>query len=1234
MPIELNQFIDQASRLGDQSRVYVSQDGDAVGENSALRGLKRLSSSAKKAENRQTLSSFMAAVSRHPAYETAMRDVTSLISTWSRQGKPLQARDIKQVASMLDMAAATTKGQTLVQGGQLPAGHATSFAHYAVAHNLPLDEGHLGQAVKAYLLDTLCSRTSPDSVHLTTLHGFGDKGAAMSAILRAARDPLDGANGFFAQQADALLANGLDHFSFQAFTQSFQTANTTACQILDSLEADHLRALSGAPNAKDTLAMLETALPSTGIANMDALLVHSIIGDYRLETEPARSLCVRNFMLEKAMPAVTGLMTAAHLPEVFDRALGHYPEVVSRAKTLLDANPGLGRIPTREQAAVALRQAVEEFIVGHEAVLHEFALMAQNPPIEIDPPLTPETMPRYLNAMLSGDAVLEPLLNDSVPIDGAFMTKLAVYGEALNSASHSFRGEFGSTDLAHVQRNALRLLMARRGVDENMYADMLNRAVARFGPIASDLASLNSAVQRGLGETGWAYQPVGLTAFRALEGHASVLLDLVPRQQLAVLRAASPEEPAPDDANALREDGQRRGNFLETHFEKESAIGTLSQPVREFALAHGLTLPQPEASAQTRAEGRIASALQTANSGVSELVQTELISDTGMERENLTPAFREMFAQASRHTDLTGIDINLLNPRDFSLPVRSRLQDIAATATREGRTVNAATLRESALAPLTEELQKVKAALGGIDALPESAPGERAPDRGHFTSAEKTIMKEMAQRHGLRDPNALAALMYASRSEPGALRGLSDPDATPGQLAECARLLTSAYLDAQGAIGNPKPAGNEDAMTIMVEMGMRLHGIDNVQARRMETNLSGPTAHTVAGAFNMAYGLKPQQDPLLIGVPAMMNAVRTATAVQSQGNTTVEPLFFSDTAEGLWEVPGGPNGCMNVLFSSVGQVISPAARALANHVPPFSREEWRVLLPVAEKMDKIDAHDIFKGMSVQWVSAAGAELLAAQRANGGQPLSNARIWQIIMGSPMPRGVKDEDFATRMAHDFGTRYLQSVQAAVPGIEIQTLGVRLGVCTEFRLSPKQMLALARPGATLNLADLCVDMHMSSLRTYDETTAYGLVADFRRRGKNTVMTFEDRNGRGFVTSPFSISDADNTPAHPHFQQIIAKVRSMTQSEAQTARVLQAFSQAGLASARIFSMAFPGIQLSEHGNFSVTAKQQADGKVVVDIVSDPSLPLSFQQQFTVDTDGSHQCTGFTMSRLRHAGT
>ena len=154
------------------------------------------------------------------------------------------------------------------------------------------------------------------------------------------------------------------------------------------------------------------------------------------------------------------------------------------------------------------------------------------------------------------------------------------------------------------------------------------------------------------------------------------------------------------------------------------------------------------------------------------------------------------------------------------------------------------------------------------------------------------------------------------------------------------------------------------------------------------------------------------------------------------------------------------------------------------------------------------------------------------------------------------------------------------------------------------------------------------MGSLSGIDEETAYGLVTDFRRRGKNTVMQFEDRNGNGFATSPFNISDEENTSENPHFTEIIGRVRGMTHSEGQLARVMQCFSQAPLIMPRVLSTCFPGVEFSEHGNFSVSAKEQQDGSVLVDITSDPALPLILDMQIRVGTDGSHTFERLDMSR------
>ena len=102
---------------------------------------------------------------------------------------------------------------------------------------------------------------------------------------------------------------------------------------------------------------------------------------------------------------------------------------------------------------------------------------------------------------------------------------------------------------------------------------------------------------------------------------------------------------------------------------------------------------------------------------------------------------------------------------------------------------------------------------------------------------------------------------------------------------------------------------------------------------------------------------------------------------------------------------------------------------------------------------------------------------------------------------------------------------------------------------------------------------------------------------------------------------------PQYPEFQEIMGKVKSMTQSYAQFARVLQAFSQASMIMPKMYSTLFAG-ELGEHGNFETIATQREDGVVVIDSHSDKRDALVLHQQYLIYPDGTHKCTKFTMNR------
>lgn len=255
-------------------------------------------------------------------------------------------------------------------------------------------------------------------------------------------------------------------------------------------------------------------------------------------------------------------------------------------------------------------------------------------------------------------------------------------------------------------------------------------------------------------------------------------------------------------------------------------------------------------------------------------------------------------------------------------------------------------------------------------------------------------------------------------------------------------------------------------------------------------------------------------------------------------------------------------------------------------------------------------------------------LLAAQEANGDRPLSASQIWRTVTGHSAPWGLKESALGGRLLGHVVSTYDRALRTACPDMPDPLRENTVISALSLGISFPKLMALTRPGARLTGDDVALDLGMSSLRDYTPDNAYGLTTDFRRRGQNTVMRFEAADGRVLRTSPFSIPDAENVPTHPQFRQMLQHAESMTSSPAQKARMMQAFSQAALIMARVLSTTFPGIEFSEHGNFSVTATQGEDNTVVVNIDSDPALPLRFHQQYIIEPNGDHRCSEFVMER------
>lgn len=1226
MPIELNSLFQQASALEESRQFHVSDDGRMLG-GTALHGLKKLSTSAHAAENRETVQAFMRAMEQHPAYAAILDQVRAPLDELLRTGKPLTAGMIKQTELALNVAAAMNVGRQLADAGQIPPGHGASFGIFAASRNMPVDTP-AGQtaALREYLLNEVCSRHTTE---LTKLPDMGEKNAAVRRLMTALHAPLTGTKGFFAGVIDRALAGGPDAFSFEAFTNAFADACADDLDVAHHLDERVINSIAGNPDAPNIMAALREALPVLGGDSMEQLR-QALFSAPSLNTHAQRVSAVTAYLTDvTGTKAAEGVMTSFGLPESFAMAVGHNPEVVARAREMLATDPGADRMPTRQQVMDALTQSAHRFTQEKLPLLQEFVKMAGDPPVDLRPPLTMENMPRYINTMLAGDELLEPLLHDNAPVDAAMLEKLIVHAEAMNSATHAFRGEFGADDVARVLSNSIRLLMARRGVPQQMLPEMVTRVINKFGRLASELASINTEMQQNrFGAEGMALLSKGMTMYRALEGYAAALIGMLTDEQRTRMHLEMFNDPSSEEQTS--EIKKQRNGFIERTFQHLTPMDRISDMVRDFARREGVALPDMNPAVAARSQREEESRLSGDNRSMGQVVLSALIPSTGQVVEKNTSEFRTFLEDMSSRHPLSSIDADKVDLTSLSPEVGRIVNRMADEASEAGRAVDPAQLRSAAEEALLQGLQKLQETLDAVDALPEA----RGAGTHGFSVEEKAVMKDLVQRFGIRDAGIVAVLAEGAR-ENGfrfALEGLAAPVGSARQIGEECRCIGSKYLAVRERLPESF-AGSEDAMPLMIALGMRFHGISGAKAAHLAANMSSDTAKKVASSLLWLTEQHPSSErtKLIMSVYASMDVLRMESEVASSGNLERNPMYFAGSLAHPSEIPGGPGGIMDMISSLSGGIISPADVELSRHNPPFTSAEWNTLKSVIHALQGSAQGSSVAFLLPAWIGTSGEAVLAAVEANGGSMPTMQQMWNILTGGQlgrMPRSMNRPDGLGYMMDYIHTAYQRRVMAAVPDMpEAQCAAIMTNVST-CGVSPRKLLELTQPGSSLSLDDIHMDMSMSSLRGIDESTAYGLAVDFRRQSSQAVLTFARADGRTMIMHPFWIPNEENRPNHDAFVQITDFWRGMCRSEEQMRRLAQAFSQASLITPRIMSTMFPGVEYSEHGSFDMRAGQQPDGSVVVDIRTDPASPITMHEQFVIQPDGSHRCTVFDMHR------
>ena len=1228
MPVDLNTLFQHVSALDDNVQFHAPA-ADELRQGSGLHGLKKHSDSARAAENRAAVQAFVTAVSRHPAYAAQLGAVRAPLDELMQSGRPLTAGAVRQTQLALNMALASAAGAELVRSGCLPVGHASSFAWFAASRELPLDdEAQQTAALKAYLLSELCPGGEEALSRLPDAGGEKN-GAARSLMLRM-HGPLEGRDGFFARELDRELSRGLNGFSFREFERSFADACADDMDLVRFLSVENLEALAVKQKPQDILAALHEARNTLGADALSDLCNRLIVRSGPLSTREERAAEVIGSLVDGLGTQAARIAMRQHgLPESFAAAVGHHPDVERRAKEALGAGSS-GRIPDGRAVLDALRGAVEEFLKAKLPLLQEFAVMAQEPPVKLDPPLTAETMPRFINAMLSGDELLEPLLHDNAPLDEAFLGRLAGFALALDSASHAVEGDFGARDRNAVLENVFSLLMARRGVPQQMLPEMVSRAVTKFGRLASELNAVAGALQAGrFGYDAMMFASRLLPMAGALQIFGQQLIAAMSDGQRSGMKLDMFNTAAPGaDVREL----QRRGReFTEGTFQNEVPLNRISDVVRGFVRDAGVVLPARDPAAAAGLGDAEAGTLAADNLSMMEAVLSTLIPDTGRRPEPHTGEFRALMAEASAGRDFSGIDMERVNLEPMRGAVRRAAVDVTGAAVDAGRAVDPAAVRAAAEGALVQEMERLHGTMAAVDALPARTVTNGVATG--FTAAEKAAMKEAAQLFGLRDVNVLAAIASAACNESFVrdLVSLGTPGVTARQVFMETHSLVGRYLTMRDALPGDAE-GVENALGAAMLIGAS--HLSRAQAGNLAEAMRSAEARSTAGALLWLRdrGLKPKDDRMTAAMFDMMNAVRGETeAVGGRGDEARFSRWYDGRPTHPSEIPGGHNGIMTELMTLGGRDRIPDYYlCFAGHHPPLARGDWDTLAAVLSPLMESAKSSPRKDMLREWVASSAEEILAAMH-DGGGPLSLPRLWDIFTGGrlgPMPASVTGMDAVARMLDAVDKAYHERVKLvedeAFPGSNEWKLFHNSGL----GVPPRKLLELIEPGSSLSLNDVRMSLEMTSMRDVTPESVYRLGEDFVRQGRSATLRFTKADGTSLSVHPVHIPKHEISADHPVLRPILDFWRDMTHSETQFLRVAQAFSQTPLIAARFMSGVFPGLQYNEHGAFTMSAVEQADGSIVMDINGDPTLPLRFHEQFLIRPDGSHVCTAFDMSR------
>ena len=1223
--ISKQSLFSQVKHLDDSTPLFVNSKSNNVETRSQISGISSLFAISYLNEQRETFDQIKSLIRSHPKLQTIANEADKFLDKLKVQNKAITAGDVKQIIAMYDMKKGLEVGEKFANENKIPQFFKTSFASFVAKNGISLEnKDEQRVALNQFLVEEFINNKDNFQI-LTRNKDFPVP--IQNVITGYAKE-----SGFFEKYIEQRFLTNFDNFKFSSL-QEFAKNLEPMSELLSLFSEGELTAIA---EQHKTAADKNATLLNLFNEIKDLYPIkdcHDILKACLKDNDSLNSLQERTFAVRKhTCQMLTGVpdyvcMNKFNIPEQYREIICHNPEIVDAAvKQLTLENENV--YPKVESLFRALDKVTEQFLEKKSALINEAVLMLEGGANISLAGLDDKYKPYLFNALLSGQDIIEPLINDSVAVDGAFLNKVSAFYNDVLSGVKLLPEEERESAFDKIMTAALTVLLQQRGIsalESKFSATLMANAVSKFASITS--AANQKAVQINKDQNA---APADMNQAEEL-----LHINCVVKQLVKSIYALDNEDilTVPDwDVPQSTLAQESFNKLFNTVFLSKTETDLLPDALRDYLNADAALaikeLPSDSINYQ---------AVEKAQAWFSN-------------KDAIPPEIREkVFDDVIIKAKAQGVASSLFDSAnyDYTLVLADIKNEVLNRAIQvEG---NGTTLTDEDISNIAREvvLKDIKELSNLIDFVSASdSILLRNNLNVHLSPEEKTGIIGNLHRLGIRDLNALKEVIgtYKNIVE-STLPNLVAPDPIDSQIISAIYTIKDKFGTLAFNFKKADQQTQANLRTFVLNMTTVLSAQTFYEGQsikdRLTACLSSVSADRVDSSLQYLSKIAQEQNRL-----GALTQLHESSQVLHELKQIANVTKVNDPFTSLTQLKGGDNGIVSHLARGDAINLLPAEfQKLSKINPPLSESEYWIMNAIIKQYTNNDPKN---SDAINALVSSAPQIIDFYNKSGYVP-EGKDLYRIVSGgAEMPDNVSDDEVVIKAYESLYNLVLEKIHDS-PGYDDDVTPSQIAYMINcgafFGCSPELIRQIALGQKTdISGEDLnCPVGELPSLTDFNPKNNYFLDVDFHRWKGRTSFTFIQKDGEEVVFRPSRDLSADPDKKNMLYKSIILSVYKMMgkneitdelseENRIQLSRVFCLLSQAGIADTRCEIFLPPYSNADEHGSYLFNIKAQEDGSIELVIKTDPDSIYDYSQSFVVRSDGSYACTDFKIAIRENA--